>query len=210
MLCTFSTFLYPADVFYNVTITAMITSQLKCGQFSITRGHFAPASRLQPRIFLTFTNVNKQTEPHGGHTSSNRTRLWPLCHLAPRLWAGRNKHTSWQLWMSSREGGLVTVSRPDTGVVRSLLSGGRRKHSAYSPAFITSLESSDGLSARHKHLACALRPYRTALPAMFAWSGHHGANGPSRPRAAAWGTRLTRFRFEKARLAPQSVHLCFS
>lgn len=54
------------------------------------------------------------------------------------------------------EGGCMTLSRPDTKVVRSLPSGGQRKHNPYSPAFITSLESSNGLSTRHKHLACTL------------------------------------------------------
>lgn len=52
------------------------------------------------------------------------------------------------------ERGGLTLSWPDTRVVRSLPSGGWRKHTAYSPAFITSLGSRNGLSTRHKHLAC--------------------------------------------------------
>lgn len=48
----------------------------------------------------------------------------------------------------------MTLSYTDTGLVRSLPSGGWRKHTAYSPPFITSLGSSNGLSTRHKHLAC--------------------------------------------------------
>ena len=195
---------------YNVTITAIIISTVIV--WSVFHHSWAFLSSPAPSAEdLPYIHKRKQTD-----WTTRRAHIIkpdPIVTIVPfgsSFRAGRNKHTSWQLWMSSREGGLVTVSRPDTGVVRSLLSGGRRKHSAYSPAFITSLESSDGLSGRHKHLACALRPYRTVLPAMFAWSGHHGANGPSRPYAATWGTRLTRFQFEKAWLAPQSVHLCFS
>lgn len=91
------------------------------------------------------------------HTSSNWTWLWLIVPFGSTV-----LETLWGVntWCDNSgaavERECMTVSQTDTGLVRSLPSGGWGKHTAYSPAFITSLGSSNGLSTRHKHLACTL------------------------------------------------------
>lgn len=71
---------------------------------------------------------------------------WPMGGKVMMLWIG--------------EKGYLNFMQNDTGVVNN--------HVAYSQTFITSLESCDILSTRHKHSS----PHGMTLPARFVGSSH--------------------------------------